>query len=49
VHLDDAANRSGEGERDIARTGSPVRVLVVSAGEEIVIARQTRATASVDP
>jgi acetate kinase len=49
VALDDDANRGGEGERDIGAAGAPVRVLIVPAGEELVIARQTRAAVMADP
>jgi acetate kinase len=49
IALDDDANRGGEGERDIAVPDAAVRVLIVPAGEELVIARQTRAALTADP
>ena len=43
VELDPQRNTTGGHDRDVAATGSPVRVLVVRAREELVIARAVRA------
>jgi acetate kinase len=42
VQLDDDANASAEPDCDISTLGSPVRVAVVKAREELVIAREVR-------
>jgi len=42
VELDDEANESAEPDCDIGADGSPVRVVVVRAREELVIAQQVR-------
>ncbi|HEY7107564.1 MAG TPA: hypothetical protein VH986_14265, partial [Acidimicrobiia bacterium] len=41
ARLDDEAN-GADGDRDISATGTTVRVLVVTAREDLVIARSTR-------
>lgn len=41
IQLDEAANRSASGDRAISTPGSKVAVLVVSAQEEFMIARET--------
>lgn len=44
VRLDEAANGENRGdERDVAHPSAPVRVLVIPADEELVIARETEA------
>jgi acetate kinase len=40
--LDDSANASGAGDRDISAATANVRTLVVRAREDVEIARQTR-------
>jgi acetate kinase len=42
VGLDEAANAHAESDAEIAADGSPVRVAVVAAREELVAARATR-------
>jgi acetate kinase len=42
VELDEAANADAEGDAEIGAGGSPVRVAVVEAREELVAARATR-------
>jgi acetate kinase len=42
VHVDDDRNGTGSGDRDISPPGAPVRVLVISAREDLEIARQVR-------
>jgi acetate kinase len=49
TELDSRSDRTVEPDRDIAAVGSPARVLVVRAREELVVARAVRAlTASTD-
>ncbi len=43
VNGDPARNESGGGDREIGAAGAPVRALVISAREDIEIARQVRA------
>lgn len=42
VQLDPAANQAATGDADITAAGAPVRTLVVTAREDVEIARQTR-------
>lgn len=42
VELDGVLNERGGSDEDVAAPGSPVRVLVITAREELVIARATR-------
>ena len=49
VHVDDDRNGTGSGDRDIGPPGAPVRVLVISAREDIEIARQVREVCGVIP
>jgi acetate kinase len=44
VGADTARNESGTGDREIGSPDAPVRSLVISAREDIEIARQVRAT-----
>lgn len=43
VRLDDAANESGEGDRDLTADGATAATLLVQAREDLQIARETRA------
>ena len=43
LQLDATRNRDPHGDADISERGSPVRLLVVKAREDIEIARETRA------
>jgi acetate kinase len=43
VEIDDEANAAALGDTEIGASGSPVRVLVVAAREDVEIARQARA------
>ena len=51
VHLDEPANRAADSDADITAPGAQVTTLVLTAREDLEIARQTRATlnASVQP
>jgi acetate kinase len=42
VNIDRDANEAGIGDRDVAGPDSPVRVLVVHAREDVIIARAVR-------
>ena len=42
VNIDRDANEAGTGDRDIAAADCPVRVLVVHAREDVIIARAVR-------
>jgi acetate kinase len=42
VHVDYERNDTGSGDRDISPPGAPVRVLVISAREDLEIGRQVR-------
>jgi len=42
VELDEALNEHGGSDEDVATAASPVRVLVIAAREELVVARATR-------
>lgn len=42
AHLDEQRNRSADGDTDVTADGSAVRVLVITAGEDIEIADQAR-------
>jgi acetate kinase len=42
VNIDRNANEAGTGDRDIAASDSPIRVLVVHAREDVIIARAAR-------
>ncbi|MEU0932980.1 acetate/propionate family kinase [Embleya sp. NPDC005971] len=44
VRLDPRANARARADAEIGRAGAPVRTVVVTAGEDIRIARETRAT-----
>jgi acetate kinase len=46
VHIDEDMNRSATSDRDVSATGATVRSLVVTAREDIEIARQVRAVLS---
>jgi acetate kinase len=48
IALDSAANASADADADVAAPGSPVRVHIVRAREELVIARAVRALLAVD-
>jgi acetate kinase len=49
VHVDYGRNGTGSGDREISPPGAPVRVLVISAREDIEIARQVREVFGVIP
>jgi len=49
VHVDNDRNDTGPGDRDIGPPHAPVRVLVISAREDIEIARQVREVCGVIP
>jgi acetate kinase len=44
IHEDAGPNTAGNGDREVGRPDAPVRSLVISAREDIEIARQVRAT-----
>jgi acetate kinase len=49
VHVDNDRNDTGSTDRDIGSPDAPVRVLVISAREDIEIARQVREVCGVTP
>jgi len=49
VRGDASANESGSGDREIGATDAPVRSMVISAREDIEIARQTRSVVGLTP
>jgi acetate kinase len=48
VAVDEAANRAVRGDADVSAVGAAVRTLVVTAREDLEIARQTRAVLGLD-
>ncbi|HVA59043.1 MAG TPA: hypothetical protein VNG13_00715 [Mycobacteriales bacterium] len=42
VYVDPARNEAGRGDRDISADGAPVAAMVVTAREDLEIARQVR-------
>jgi acetate kinase len=46
VELDEEKNVSARGESDLSKAGAPVRILIVPANEEVIVARETAIVAN---